>query len=105
MCLRIDPQEESAYLTLGKKPSHLYCKTRLLQGVVYDKLRCSTHGFDHSIPYIMSSLLNVDQILTELTLEEKVQLLSGQDTWSTHPVERLNIPSITVRCWQTKIDT
>jgi beta-glucosidase len=53
----------------------------------------------------MSSLLNVDQILTELTLEEKVQLLSGQDTWSTHPVERLDIPSITVRCWQTKIDT
>jgi hypothetical protein len=52
----------------------------------------------------MSSSLNVDQILTDLTLEEKVTLLSGQDTWSTHPVERLNIPSITVRCWRAQTD-
>ncbi|KAJ4169113.1 hypothetical protein NW754_011045 [Fusarium falciforme] len=48
----------------------------------------------------MSPSLNVDQLLSELTLEEKVELLSGRDTWSTHPVERLNIPSITVRCFQ-----
>lgn len=48
----------------------------------------------------MSPSLNVDQLLSELTLEEKVGLLSGRDTWSTHPVERLNIPSITVRCFQ-----
>ena len=45
------------------------------------------------------SSLNVDQVLRDLTLEEKVKLLSGQDTWSTYPVERLNIPSITVCCW------
>jgi beta-glucosidase len=45
-----------------------------------------------------SSLLDVDKILKELTLDEKIKLLSGRDTWSTHPVERLNIPSITVRC-------
>ncbi|KAM5367998.1 hypothetical protein ACJZ2D_009712 [Fusarium nematophilum] len=43
----------------------------------------------------MSSSLNVDQLLSELTLEKKIEILSGQDTWSTHPVERLNIPSIT----------
>jgi len=41
--------------------------------------------------------LNVDQILRDLTFEEKIQLLSGRDTWSTHPVERLGVPSITVR--------
>jgi beta-glucosidase len=40
--------------------------------------------------------VNVDQVLTDLTLDEKVKLLSGQDTWSTYPVARLNIPSITV---------
>ncbi|KAH6879844.1 glycoside hydrolase superfamily [Thelonectria olida] len=43
----------------------------------------------------MSSPLNVDQVLSDLTLEEKVKLLAGRDTWSTHPVERLNIPSVT----------
>lgn len=48
----------------------------------------------------MSPSLNVEQLLSELTLEEKIELLSGRDTWSTHPVERLNIPSITVRCFQ-----
>lgn len=41
--------------------------------------------------------LNVDQVLRDLTFEEKIQLLSGRDTWSTHPVERLGVPSITVR--------
>lgn len=45
----------------------------------------------------MSKPLNVDQVLSELTLEEKVKLLSGRDTWSTYAVERLNIPSLTVR--------
>lgn len=48
----------------------------------------------------MSPSLDVDQVLSELTLEEKIELLSGRDTWSTYPVERLNIPSITVRCSQ-----
>ncbi|KAL3481509.1 glycoside hydrolase superfamily [Aspergillus californicus] len=43
----------------------------------------------------MSFPLNVDQALSDLTLDEKVKLLSGRDTWSTYPVERLNIPSIT----------
>ncbi|KAM0554888.1 hypothetical protein ACHAPJ_006623 [Fusarium lateritium] len=39
--------------------------------------------------------LNPDHILNDLTLEEKIKLLSGRDTWSTYPVERLKIPSIT----------
>ena len=42
-------------------------------------------------------VLNVDQILRDLTFEKKIQLLSGRDTWSTHPVERLGVPSIIVR--------
>ncbi|SCO90264.1 related to beta-glucosidase [Fusarium oxysporum] len=43
----------------------------------------------------MSRPLDLNQILSDLTLEEKIKLLSGRDTWSTHPVERLGIPSIT----------
>ena len=34
----------------------------------------------------------VSKILTQMTLEEKASLCSGKDTWSTKPIERLNIP-------------
>lgn len=37
---------------------------------------------------------NIDEILEELTLEEKASLLSGGDFWKTEAVERLGIPSI-----------
>ena len=35
----------------------------------------------------------VDQLLNELTLEEKAGLCSGRDFWTTKAVERLGIPS------------
>ncbi|MBR6376393.1 MAG: hypothetical protein IKS05_01355, partial [Oscillospiraceae bacterium] len=31
-----------------------------------------------------------------MTLPEKCALLSGKDVWHTHPIERLNIPSVTL---------
>lgn len=43
-----------------------------------------------------SSPLDVEHVLSNLTLDEKVSLLAGRDTWGTHAVERLSIPSITV---------
>jgi beta-glucosidase len=36
----------------------------------------------------------VNQLISELTLEEKASLCSGRDAWSTKPIERLNIPWI-----------
>ncbi len=36
----------------------------------------------------------VDELLSQLTLEEKVSLLSGRDAWNTVPIERLGIPSL-----------
>lgn len=36
----------------------------------------------------------VDDLLGELTLKEKVSLLSGKDTWRTVPIERLGIPAV-----------
>jgi hypothetical protein len=42
-------------------------------------------------------LIDVDKVLAELTLHEKIELLSGHDTWRTNAIERLNIPAITVR--------
>ena len=37
---------------------------------------------------------NIDQLLKELTLEEKASLCSGQDMWMTKPVDRLHIPAL-----------
>jgi beta-glucosidase len=36
----------------------------------------------------------VDALLAEMTLTEKIALLSGRDLWHTVPIERLGIPSI-----------
>lgn len=40
--------------------------------------------------------MNIDRILSELTLEEKASLCSGADFWHTKAVERLDIPQIMV---------
>ncbi|MBR6045312.1 MAG: glycoside hydrolase family 3 C-terminal domain-containing protein [Ruminococcus sp.] len=40
--------------------------------------------------------MNIDRILSELTLEEKASLCSGDDFWHTKPVERLDIGRIMV---------
>ena len=38
----------------------------------------------------------VEALLSQLTLKEKVALLSGLDIWRTVPIERAGIPSITM---------
>jgi beta-glucosidase len=38
----------------------------------------------------------VESLLSQLTLKEKISLLSGKDHWNTMPVERLGIPSLTM---------
>jgi beta-glucosidase len=38
----------------------------------------------------------VDDLLKQMTLHEKVSMLSGRDAWKTMPIERLGIPSMTV---------
>ena len=42
----------------------------------------------------MSKNFDVEEILQQLTLDEKISLLAGRDFWHTVPVKRLNIPSI-----------
>ncbi len=37
---------------------------------------------------------DIKKLVKELTLKEKAMLLSGQDSWSTLPLERLGIPSL-----------
>jgi beta-glucosidase len=38
----------------------------------------------------------LSQLLSQMTLEEKVSLLSGKDSWNTTPIERMGIPSLTM---------
>ena len=36
----------------------------------------------------------IDNLVSQMTLEEKALMTSGRDAWSTQPIERLNIPYI-----------
>ena len=38
----------------------------------------------------------INALVDAMTLEEKVALLAGRDSWTTEPIERLGIPSIKV---------
>jgi beta-glucosidase len=38
----------------------------------------------------------VNDLVARLTLDEKITLLAGRNTWETWPVERLGIPSLKV---------
>lgn len=40
--------------------------------------------------------MDIKEIVRQMTLEEKVSLLSGLDFWHTKPIERLGIPSVMV---------
>ena len=37
---------------------------------------------------------NIETLISQMTLEEKVSLLAGADFWHTVPVKRLDIPVI-----------
>jgi beta-glucosidase len=41
-------------------------------------------------------MTNFDQLVSEMSLDEKISLLAGKDLWHTVPIPRLNIPSIKV---------
>lgn len=40
--------------------------------------------------------LNIEELVAELTLAEKISLLAGSNFWQTVPIDRLNIPAVTV---------
>jgi beta-glucosidase len=44
----------------------------------------------------MSLDQQVENLLSQMTLREKVSLLAGKDVWNTVPIDRLGIPSITM---------
>lgn len=40
--------------------------------------------------------MNIDELVTQLTLKEKASLCSGHDFWNLKAIERLGIPAITL---------
>ncbi len=40
------------------------------------------------------AVLDVEKIISQLTLEEKARIVTGNSTWTTYPVERLGVTSI-----------
>ena len=42
------------------------------------------------------AIINPDELLAQLTSEEKIRLLSGDDMWHTVAVPRLGIPRVRV---------
>lgn len=42
------------------------------------------------------SKIDIDSVLDQLTLQEKIHLVSGLDSWHTYPVPRLGIPSLRI---------
>lgn len=37
--------------------------------------------------------INIDKLISEMTLEEKASLCSAADAWHTKRIDRLNLPS------------
>ncbi|GGG22623.1 glycoside hydrolase family 3 C-terminal domain-containing protein [Paenibacillus abyssi] len=40
--------------------------------------------------------MNIEQIISDMTVEEKIRLLAGESFWATEAVERLGVPSVVV---------
>ncbi|CAM4212622.1 glycoside hydrolase family 3 C-terminal domain-containing protein [Paenibacillus alkaliterrae] len=38
--------------------------------------------------------MNIEELISKMTVEEKISLLAGGSFWNTQPIERLNIPAI-----------
>ncbi len=41
-------------------------------------------------------MTDIESLIAQMTLEEKAALCTGATSWTTTPVERLGIPSLTV---------
>ena len=44
----------------------------------------------------------IDNLVSQMTLEEKASMTSGRDAWSTQPIERLDIPFIWMGRWPAR---
>ena len=73
-----------------KQESLAWLHTRRMQPWIYKA------AASRQFPKKMARKMDVEALLDQLTLEEKISLLAGKDFWHTVPIPRLDIPSIRV---------
>ena len=63
---------------------------------IHKQLPVETNTGSSLQQYKTGGSMNIDKIISEMTLEEKAGLCSGQDFWKTKAVERLGVPQMMV---------
>ncbi len=63
---------------------------------IHKQLPVETNTGSSLQQYKIGGSMNIDKIISEMTLEEKAGLCSGQDFWKTKAVERLGVPQMMV---------
>jgi len=48
---------------------------------------------------MVATVIDPEYVLSQLSSEEKITLLSGDDMWHTVPVSRLGVPRVRVSCY------
>ena len=66
----------------------------LLTALAFMTTTLSQTAIAQTPKHSQDSQVKINQLVSQLTLVEKVSLLSGRDDWSTQPIERLAIPWI-----------
>jgi beta-glucosidase len=65
---------------------------RLVKGLILSVIMMAVLGIDLRSQAVETSSL--DDLIAQMTIEEKVAILSGTNLWYTHAIERLGIPAV-----------
>jgi beta-glucosidase len=73
-----------------------YFKTHSIVTFISLKKEKNMKPIEQANSHLVTIEQRVEDLLSKLTLKEKVLLLSGKDSWRTATIERLGIPSLTM---------
>ena len=94
-CLKISYPVKNRYLRCTDiKPQQTHNLLHMKKLLVFTLLLVFSAGLNAQTHDQKSRDDQIQQLVSEMTLEEKASLCSGRDPWSTKPIERLGIPWI-----------